>query len=516
MTQNERIFLPWWKRVVIVIATVIVFALQIMLFVFAFQVNFDFPFNVWIYWIIEGGSFVLVYHIIHRPILTNYKLTWSILILIFTLPFSLLYYLNQRSLALPKYKQKKIDTILGKYYNLNQIDCTLELDRKDPKAAKLARILRSSTGYPLWKNTKYTFLFDGLLKHEDMLVELKKATRYIFIECFIISDGKLLSELLPILKEKGDAGVEIKIIYDDLGSKATLKKKTILEIAQIKNCTFTNYNPLGLNINPAFNYRDHRKMVIIDGKTAYCGGDNLADEYIHQKKRFGFWRDNCGKYEGEAVQSFIALFIEMWYISTKMVLKLENYLCDYALERENSYILPFGDGPSNGAEPGYDIFRSLISSADQTLYISTPYLIIDEAMIESIVLAAKSGVDVRILMPGIPDKKVAWYLGRFHYKEILLAGGKIYEYTPGFNHAKNIIVDGRYAFIGTINMDYRSLFLHYECGALILLDNEIYKMKDDFLKACDDSKPITYEDWKKRPWWQKLISYLLYLFAPLF
>ncbi len=514
MTLNERNSVPIWKRLIILMITLLVFALQVALFALMFQINFSSDFNIIIYILIEVFAAAVVLHIIHKPMLTNYKLTWSILILIMPLPFSLLYWLNHRGRRLPKYKQRKMKS---KYKNYAVENSLIEtLNQLDAKAAKQARVVHSDTGYPVYRNTKYTFLPDGLVKFEDFIEEVSKAQKYIFIESFIMSNGYVLDQLLPILEQKGGQGVEIKIIYDDLGSKATLKSKTIKQFTKIPNCQIVNYNPLGLNINPAFNYRDHRKIIVIDGKIAYCGGDNLADEYIHKKERFGFWRDNCGKYEGEAVAGFVALFIETWYMSTTTFLKIEDYINETEILKDSSFVMPFGDGPSNGTNVGYDVFRSLITSADKTLYISTPYLVIDDGMIESIALAAKSGVDVRILMPGIPDKKSAFYLARYHYREILKAGGKIYEFSKGFNHAKNIIVDNKYAFIGTINMDFRSLFLHYECGALILLDDEIKKMQEDFIKSCNESKQITYEEWKKRPWWQRLVSYIFYLFAPMF
>lgn len=518
MTQNERRGLPIWKRIILLILTIIVFALQLALFALLFQINFTnqntFAPNIIVYVVIEVIATFLVLHIIHKPILASFKLTWAILILALPLPATLLYYLNSRSKKLPRYKQKKVVEVLEQYRMDNQV--LEELESIHLKSAKHARIIHSNTGFPVYKNTKYTFLEDGLLKFNDLMEELKKAKIYIFIETFIISDGYLLTELLKVLKERGEAGVEIKIIYDDLGSRPTLKSKTVKEITKIPNCQIVNYNPLGLNINPGFNYRDHRKITIIDGKIAYCGGDNFADEYIHKKERFGFWRDNCGKYEGEAVGSFVALFLETWYMSTKEILKLEKYCFWTDNKNDKSYIMPFGDGPSAHKNCAYDVFRSLISSADKTLYISTPYLVIDDGLVESITLACKSGVDVRILMPGVPDKKSAFYFARFTYQEILKAGGKIYEFTGGFNHAKNIMVDGTQAFIGTINMDYRSLFLHYECGALIFLDDEIKRMEEDFLKACEKSRLITYDDWKKRPWYQRLFAYLFYLFAPLF
>ncbi len=513
MTLNERNSLPIWRRLLVLILALIVFAIQIALFALMFQLNYT-SLNWLFYVIIEVIAFILVMHIIHKPMLTSYKLTWSILILLIPLPFTFLYYLTHNARRMPRHKQKKIDDVLSKYSVENEnLD---KLEKVDSKAAKQARVLQSSAHFPIFQNTNYTFIKDGADKFNDMMMELSKAQKYIFIETFIISEGYLLQTLIPLLQKKGEEGIEIKIIYDDLGSKITLKNKTIKTLTKIKNCEVANYNPLGLSINPAYNYRDHRKIIVVDGKIAYCGGDNLADEYIHKKERFGFWRDNCGKFEGEAVAAFIVLFIESWYISTKKILALEDYVSHTNIINSNSFIMPFGDGPSHISNPGYDIFKSMISSADKTLYISTPYLVIDDSMIEAIALAAKGGVDVRILMPGIPDKKSAYYLAKLHYREILKAGGKIYEFSKGFNHAKNIIVDDKYAFIGTMNMDFRSLFLHYECGALIMMDPDVHKMQEDFLEACNESHLVTYEEWKKRPWYQKLVAYIFYLLAPMF
>lgn len=513
MTQNERRILPIWRKILVLLFTFIIFAIQISIFALMFQINYA---NLnWVFFsIIELIALIVVNHIIHKPILTSYKLTWSILIMAVPLPFIFLYYLTHNGRRLPRHKQKKIDEVLSQYQTENQLVSTLE--QQDSVAAKLANVIYANTKFSPYQNTTFKFLKDGEDKFKDLLEELPKAERYVFIESFIISDGFLLDHLIPILESLGQNGVEIKIIYDDLGSKMTLKGKTIKRIMSIPNCQITNYNPLGLSINPAYNYRDHRKIIIIDGITAYCGGDNLADEYIHQKDRFGFWRDNCGKYIGEAVSSFVALFIETWYMSTKEILSIENYVVQTNLMLQDGYVIPFGDGPSSASNVGYECFKSLIANAKKTLYISTPYLVIDDGMIEEIALAAKSGVDVRILMPGIPDKKSAFYLAKHHYRDILKAGGKIYEFSKGFNHAKNIIVDGQYAFIGTFNMDFRSLFLHYECGAVVLLNPEIERMQEDFLEACKESKQITFEEWKKRPWYQKLIAYIFYLLAPMF
>ena len=514
MTQNERISLPIWKRIIITLITLIVFGLQVILFIFAFQITYLNGLNKIIYILIEALAIFLVMYIVHKPMITGYKLAWCILILIMPLPFSLLFYLNVTSKELPKRKQIKFEKKFKKIeYNGEQLET---LNNINPSLRKHVMILQQNQHFEVFNNTKYTYFKDALDKHEDYIKSLKQAKKYIFIETFIISDGELLEEIYPILKQKGEEGVEIKIIYDDLGSKRNLSSKTIKRIVNIPNLKIVNYNPLGLNINPAFNYRNHRKISIIDGVISYCGGDNLADEYIHKIERFGYWRDTCGKFEGEATLGFVRLFLETWYLSTKEMLDINTYINKDILVKNDSFIVPFGDGPTDSTNIGYDLFKSLINNAERTLYISTPYFVIDDDMIDSIVLAIKSGVDVRILMPSKPDKKSAFYLGRYNYKKILKAGGKIFEYSKGFNHAKNIIVDNDAAFIGTINMDFRSMFLHYECGALIIKDEEINKMKEDFLKVCEESELITYEKWKKRPLIQKIIAFVFYLFAPMF
>ena len=514
MTQNERISLPVWKRIITAIITLVVFTVQIMLFIFAFQITYSNELNKIVYFLIQMLGILLVLFIIHQPMLTSYKLTWSILILLLPLPFSLLYYLNSTSKELPKRKQKKFQKNINKIeYNEEQLRT---LNSIHSSLRKHVMVIQQNNNFEAFNNTKYTYFNDAESKHKDFILELRQAKKYIFIETFIISDGYLLDELISVLKQKGDEGVEIKIIYDDLGSKRNLHSNTIKKIANIPNCTIVNYNPLGLNINPAYNYRNHRKISIIDGKIAYCGGDNLADEYIHKIERFGYWRDTCGKFEGEAVLGFVRLFLETWFLSTKEMLDINKYQVLNKDIINDSYVVPFGDGPTDSTNVGYDLFKSLINNAEKTLYISTPYFVIDDDMIEAIVLACKSGVDVRILMPSKPDKKSAFYLGRLNYKKILLAGGKIYEFTKGFNHAKNIISDDDAAFIGTVNMDFRSMFLHYECGALIIKDKEIKYMKEDFLSICKESEEITYDKWKKRPFIQKVIAYIFYLFAPMF
>jgi cardiolipin synthase len=387
------------------------------------------------------------------------------------------------------------------------------LKEEDLRAYTMVSSLKKNEPLVLYKNTRVTYFNDALEKHINMVKELKKAKDYIYMEYFIISAGSLMDEVYSVLEERGNAGVDIKIIYDDLGSKGMLNMRKIRALKRIKNCTVVAYQRVGLNL--LVNYRDHRKICITDGRICYTGGDNLADEYIHVKERFGYWRDTACRFDGKAVTAFTNMFLSTWCRIRGTTIQSFPTICEDIYE-DKGYVLPIWDGPTNGGTPGYDMFCSLFEAAEKYIYISTPYFIIDDAMIALLVRKIKAGVDVRILMPHHPDKNTAFYMGRLNYRDIFKAGGKIYEYTPGFNHAKNIIVDDKYAFIGTINMDYRSLFLHYECGALLMHNEEILKMKEDYLNALGESMLFDYKKWYRKKGYQRAIGYIFSLFAPLF
>ena len=511
MTENERLSLPIWKRLILYFVSLLVLAVQGVVVYFTVLVFIESNRSInYAFFVIQAIAVLQVIYIINKPMSSNYKLVWSVCILILPLPFLLLYYFNATSRRLSKRKKEIIHkAVLGMPTNTE-----IEKLKEDETGYNLAKVVSRDTFAPVYSNSKFTFYNDCYKKFEVMIEEMKNATECIYMEFFILSPGWLMDRIYEVLDDRGHHGVQIRIIYDDIGSKGPLHRKLIRKIASIPNCHICKYEPLGLNVNVLANYRDHRKIVVIDYKTAYCGGDNMADEYIHKKERFGYWRDNCGRYEGEIVSSFVILFSEMWFASTKEPLEIKKH--EYEKFENQGYILVYGDGPLYDNNPSYDLFKSLIISAKRYLYISTPYFIIDDAMIDLIALKAKEGVDVKILMPHIPDKKAPFYMGRANYRKILLAGGTILEMTRGFNHAKNIIVDDKYAFIGTVNMDYRSLFLHYECGALIIKSPEILKMREDFDNEAKDSIIYTYEMWKKRPLKQKLIAYFLNLFAPMF
>lgn len=509
MLQSERKSTPLYKKIIMITLSILMLTIQIALF--ALAIAGSFPYAKILYFIGLILSIGIIFYIINSHAPASYKITWIALISILPLFFSYLYILNFSARRLPKRKKKKLDD----YIKSKELDRYSALSEDDHNINRLANLIYEESNYLMYNNTKVKFFNDAALKHQDMLKKIKAAEKYIFMEYFIVSDGSLLDELIPILAKKGEEGVEIKLLYDDLGSKATLSSKTIDRFLAIPNLKICVYAPMGFNLNPSVNYRDHRKMTIIDGKYAYCGGDNLADEYIHKKDRFGYWRDNAILLEGSAVFSFILMFSLMWYASSKEYIDIAKYTSDYEVSNPDEFVIPFADGPNTETDVAYHTFQYMIQRANKTLYISTPYFIIDDEMISTIVRAKKSGVDVKILVPGIPDKKMVFMMTRAHYREILECGCEIYEYTKGFNHAKNIIVDGKYAFCGTINMDYRSLFLHFECGAVFSSKDVVKDMEDDFLSAVKESKLITLADWQKRNVFSKIFTFLVKIFAPM-
>jgi cardiolipin synthase len=256
--------------------------------------------------------------------------------------------------------------------------------------------------------------------------------------------------------------------------------------------------------------------MIVDGNLAFVGGINIADEYIHEKTRFGIWRDNGMKILGDATYNYLLMFASMWYMSTKEMLDIKKYKSELKLEIQKGYIFPFSDGPINRINPAYDLFLKLINNAKEKIYISTPYLVIDNLFLKAISDQAKSGLDVYVLVPEIPDKKLVYMMTENNYKKLIEAGVKVYKYKDGFNHAKTLIIDGKYSVIGTINTDYRSMFLHFECGNFLIDTPVVKEIEEDYLKAIDKSILVKQEDMKKINLFKKIFSFLLSIFSPLF
>ena len=370
------------------------------------------------------------------------------------------------------------------------------------------------TEYPITTNNEVTYYELGEKFYPELLKELKKAEKFIFIEYFIINKGIMWNGILDILKEKAAQGVDIRILYDDMGSIGMLSTKYPKELSKygIKCIPFNTLTPL----NGIFmNNRDHRKISIIDGKVAFTGGVNLSDEYINVKKRFGFWKDNGIKIVGDAVWNFTIMFLTMWNANTDEDKDLLKFKYDFDKNKNNGYVVPYGLAPLHPDLIGEDVYINIINSSKKYLYIMTPYLIIDTDMVNSLIRAAKRGVDVKIIVPGIPDKKITYTQTTSFFKVLHDGGVNIYKYTDGFVHSKVFVSDDKRAVVGTINMDYRSLYLHFENGIYMENVSEIEKIRNDVLDTLNLCKIIKNKDVKiglVKSIWQAILR----LFAPLF
>jgi cardiolipin synthase len=417
---------------------------------------------------------------------------------------------------LPRKKHKKI---IG--YLQNEVEhknILKEVEVFDNLSYRISTFLHNTTGLYPSPNQGEEFYGDGQELFDAMIESIDEAKRYIFLEYFIVASGKMLDELIVHLQAAANRGVEIKFLYDYVGCNVpkVLHKDDLEILKSISNCEVVAYNPPGITLNLGINYRDHRKILLIDGDRCFVGGINIADEYIHKKDRFGFWRDNGMKIMGEACYNYLILFAKNWYMSTNEKLEIEAYKSKEVFTDLGGYIFPFGDGPHNKLNPAYDIYLKLIENAKECIYISTPYLIIDNVFLKAIANQAKAGVEVILLVPEIADKKLVYLMTENNFTEILNAGGKIYKFKGGFNHAKTMVIDDDYAIVGTVNIDYRSMFLHFECCNLLMKTESVKEIKKDFLQTLTNSLEVDLEVNKKRNPFKRLLSFFLSIFGPLF
>ncbi len=365
------------------------------------------------------------------------------------------------------------------------------------------------------KHTKTTYLSNGKIYFDRLLSAIKMAKKYIFLEYFIIGQGKMWNTILEVLKQKVREGVEVRVIYDDFGCIMTLPNhydKTL----EKEGISVAIFNPFVPNLKSKFNNRDHRKIAIIDGHIAFTGGINLADEYIGEKVRFGHWKDNGIMLEGEAVWNFTVMFLSMWDFIKEENEDYEKYRSNYEYETSSDgFVIPYSDSPWNNEAVGETVYLNLIGKANRYIYITTPYLVLDNEMITALTMAAKRGVDVRIITPGIPDKKLVNEVTKAYYDVLLENGVKIYEYTKGFIHEKIFVIDDEYATIGTVNLDYRSLYLHFECGVWLYDCSVIFTIKKDFTLTLKECREIKLKKKGKTGWFKYLKRQVLKAFAPL-
>lgn len=463
-------------------------------------------------------SAVLIIFEINRTEEPTFKMTWITLIAIVPV-FGALFYLYTRARGVShniRDDYNKVKETNKKYLVQDEeVLKNIVLTNKNEKG--FMEYLSKYGGSPIYSNTAVQYYSIGEKMYEDMKKELLKAEKFILMEFFIINTtSKMWHEIFEILKYKVRQGVEVRLMYDAMGCISTMPRhyNEVIERHGIKCRVFSPIVPL---LSTHQNNRDHRKIVVIDGSVAFCGGINIADEYINEKVRFGHWKDTGIMLRGEAVAGFTSMFFELWDVNDETAEDAGKYI---ELSKENSvdsdgFVLPFGDTPLDDIYIGKRAYIHNLNNATDYTYIMTPYLVIDDELYECMKYASQRGVDVKIIMPHIPDKPYAFWLARTYYKELLEAGIEIYEYTPGFVHAKMSVSDGTRAIVGTINHDYRSLYLHYECAAYMMNVPAIIDIVSDFKDTLSASKKITFEDLKHFNIFTRIIGHITRLVAPL-
>jgi len=464
-------------------------------------------------------SFIAVLILVNRRINPAYKLAWTILILSFPILGAVIYFLFGKS-RVAKKLLREFETLEQDEYMkfIKDITVMKELRAMDKHIANQSYYIEDSANWPVYKGTTTTYFSVGEDMYKEMMLKLENAEKFIFMEYFIMKPGKMWDSILAVLEKKVKAGVDVRIIYDDMGCVTTLPAKYYKKL-QSKGIKCAAFNPFRPILSIILNNRDHRKILVVDGDTSFTGGMNLSDEYINEVIRFGHWKDTGVMLKGDAVWSFTLMFLQMWKVITGMQDDFKAYAPHMNCKeksQEDGFVQPYCDSPLDSETVGENVYMNLITKAKDYVYIFTPYLIIDNEMMSALCLASRSGVDVRIVTPHIPDKKTAFLLTRSYYSQLIDAGVRIYEYLPGFLHAKSFVCDDEAAIVGTINLDYRSLYLHFECGVFIYKSNAVMDVKHDSFKTIQNSQEISREFCANQNIVIRIIQNILRLLAPLF
>ena len=460
-------------------------------------------------------SVATVIAIVNRSMSPESKVTW--LIVTFVPVFGPLLYLmfGERRLSKKELKQlQELNSIAFHENNGRQLH--LQLQETDKSAYGIINaLLHMDSNAEVYDQTDSQFFASGEEMWQQMLEDLKRAEKFIFLEYYIVDEGLMWDSILEILEEKASQGVEVKMLYDDIGCMVTLPGDYTVYLRS-KGIDAHKFNKVIPRMTVAYNNRDHRKILVIDGQISYTGGINLADEYINHIERFGHWKDSGIRIDGPATQAFTRLFLMNWYINRGEISDFDQYHLENQTRSGSGLCIPYGSGPKPiyQMKVGKIVYQNLINQAEDFVYITTPYLIIDYDLTEDIKNAAMRGVDVRIVTPHIPDKKLIQLVTRGAYPDLLSAGVRIFEYTPGFIHSKQIIVDDRFAAVGTINLDYRSLVHHYENAVLLYKTESIADIRKDFEGIFEQSQEI-FPDTINPTWYQMMIKEVTQLFAPM-
>lgn len=444
-----------------------------------------------------------------------YKIAWIIPITLMPI-FGGLFYLsfggNQLSKK-EKAKMKRIEEVTKKELKPNEHIIKL-LESENCYIAQQARYIQTYGPYPIYRSKHVEYFSSGEENFLRLKEALLKAEKYIFMEYFIIEEGIMWHQILSILESKVKKGVDVRIIFDDLGCMLKLPEKyekTLLN----KGIKCSVFNPLIPIISSKFNTRDHRKMTVIDGTTAFTGGINLADEYINEVNKFGHWKDMGIMLQGNSVWSFTVMFLSLWDYLNSTESDFNKFRVHQESTESIGYVQPYSDNPLDDENVGENVYLNMINKAKKYVYITTPYLIIDSDMVTALCNAGKNGVDVKIITPGIPDKWYVHHASRSYYEKLYNSGVKILEYTPGFMHGKNFVSDDVVAIVGTINMDFRSLYLHFECGVWMYKTPIVKEIRDDFIETQGKCRLVEKDDFRNIGVFKIMLGLILRLFAPL-
>ena len=458
-------------------------------------------------------SILVALHIVSKKGQGAYKLSWMFLVLAFPLlgGFLYLFFNLQASRRIASKRSQRADRRMAQYLSLPKSTLD-EAKSRYPQYSKQIGYLQNTVGFPVYDKTTTRYLSPGEEFLPALLEELEKAQKYIFLEFFIIEEGEMWGSILEVLKRKAQEGVRVRILYDDIGCFLLLEKDYVekLKAFGIEAAVFNPFKPV---LSAVQNNRDHRKIVSIDGRVAFTGGINLADEYINAYEKHGYWKDSAIMLSGKGAWSLTLIFLQNWALVTGAEDDIPAFFPNFEDETDG-FVQPYADSPLDSEPVSQEVYMQMIHDAKRTLYIMTPYLIIDDNMVSALVLSAKSGVDVRIITPKVWDKKAVHMTTRSYYPELVKGGVRVYEYTPGFIHSKIMLIDDEVASIGTVNLDFRSLYLHFECGVKLYGSSAVNSIKEDFLKTLERSEEISGKD-IKNGFLRRLFRDILRLFAPL-
>jgi cardiolipin synthase len=507
-----------WVRLVLRRRVFVILILLIQFAFLGFLVSGTSRYFHYINWFLRFLSVWVCLHLLQKHEKASYKFIWLLLLVLFPFFGSIVYaiFYTQSS---PRKARRAIEKLAAETKELFYLagDRFPDLVGSYPEFKNHAHYLQNHAGFPVYANTGQEYFSSGEAFFQGVLEEMEKAERYIFFEFFIIREGVMLAPIISIMERKARQGLDVRLMYDDLGCFMSLPRDywQQLENKGIKCHVFNPFKPI---LSSLQNNRDHRKIISIDGKVAFTGGINLADEYINAVDRFGHWKDAAIMITGEGAWSLTLILLQMWNLIQKN--GKDDFASYYPWKhspctvKSDGFVQPYSDSPLDDENAGENVYIQIINRAKKYVYINTPYLVVDDNLLAALTLAAKGGVDVRIITPHRWDKRLMAITSRSYYRQLISAGVKVYEYTSGFNHSKTFVSDDKIATVGTTNLDFRSLYLHFECGVMIYQGSAVQSVKEDFLATVPVSHEITLKECARNAF-QRVIPDLLRIFAPL-